>query len=162
MDVIFPAVRAYRAGHFAEFKGKYESAWRKIRQGFEALQGRVVSVLVMSLGVGIAFSNLLTRNNKADKYLVCVLLALFLLKSLGQNAQNRFYLLGRALVFDLLKLTGKKDSPLDSFVSISFFVPFFGSTSYTDPKGYIIGGVVLLLGVGMSFLQGSAVKGNKP
>lgn len=157
-DVVIPFIRSVKSNKTNGFINIYKEALKKIKHSYKMLKINAIQVLLISSGIAIAFSNLITRNNKPDKYLVCVLFALFLIKSLGQKFKNRFFLLGQALIRDILKLINKKDTHFDSFVNLSFggfslglilsfFVPYFGATNYSDPKGYIIGTIVFAGGV---------------
>jgi hypothetical protein len=162
VDLIIPAVKANKDNKFSDYIKKFYTAADLIKKAYNELKIKSISILIISSGFGLAFSNLLTRNNKMDKYFVCIVSALMIIKSIGAKRKNNLYAIGQGIIFDLIRLTKKKDVPLMELTHlisagfsfglvISFMVPYLGSTDYSDPKGYIVGGIITAVGVAYYF-----------
>jgi len=116
-----------------------------------------LSLFVMSLGVGLAVSNLLTRNNKIDKYFVCLLLAIGILDDISKGRNNVVLQLFTALVRDSRKLirspitttlrSGYMAAAGFSLGTILAFIPGQFVNSWTSYMGLYFGVVVFVLGI---------------
>lgn len=169
IELIIPAGKAIKNNSFNEYLKNFYIATDYIKKAYNEFKEKSISILLISGGLGLAFSNLLTRNNKMDKYFVCIVSALMIIKSIGARRKNNLYAIGQGIIFDLIKLTKKKNVSLTEITHliftgfslgllISFMVPYLGSTSYSDPKGYIVGAIVALSGTAYHFFMPKGAK----
>jgi hypothetical protein len=154
-----PMLHKIRAGGWPELKEKYRQTAGML-SGIMAKSQRVTLKLFFIFGgIGLIASNILTRNNKIDKYLVCVLGAVALFDDMSQGAKSPVVKLFATALRDLPMLAGKaiKVSMHSTYLSLSGFalglicaiVPGFFANSFYSPIGSIFGAVLILIGVGL-------------
>ena len=128
-------------------------AFKALKDGKE----HAIGLFVASAGIGLFISNILTRNNKPDKYLVCLMLALAILDDLSKGRGNVVLQMITALIRDIRKLTKSKSitSIRTGYIAgtgfalgLSLaFIPGQFANSYTSKVGMLMGTVVFVVGV---------------
>lgn len=162
--VVIPLFRAIRSGKTKEYFGIYKRSYREFKDSFTKLGKRALPILIIGAGLGLAVANVLSRNNKIDKYLPALLLGASVLGTLGHVIKPRLYDLLRSAVADLLSLF-KVNIYQDHFAKLNTYthvgivglgVGLVGSiigavfnltNSYGDYSCYLYGGIVLVVGV---------------
>jgi hypothetical protein len=163
-----PMFRKIRAGQWPAIRAKYRETARML-SGIMAQSQRVtLKLFLMFGGLGLIASNVLTRNNKIDKYLVCVLCAIALFDDLSQGAKSPVVKLFSTALRDLPMLAGKtiKVSMNSAYLSLAGFaaglllaiVPSVFVTSFYSPAGFISGIVLILAGLGLHLTEGGNAK----
>jgi hypothetical protein len=163
-----PMFRKIRAGQWPAISAKYRETARML-SGIMAQSQRVtLKLFLMFGGLGLIASNVLTRNNKIDKYLVCVLCAIALFDDLSQGAKSPVVKLFSTALRDLPMLAGKtiKVSMNSAYLSLAGFaaglllaiVPSVFVTSFYSPAGFISGIVLILAGLGLHLTEGGNAK----
>lgn len=115
-------------------------------------------------GLGLAFSNLLTRNNKPDKYLVCLITAIMLINSMSKGLNDPVIRLIRSFWRDLMRIFRKGYTPSlsDLYIAIfsfsltlAFSIVLFTfvrfTDNYVDYTGYCIGIPCVVLSIILFF-----------
>jgi len=169
VDIIIPAGKALKENRFEDYLNPFKVGLKSIKKAYKTLGSQATSLFFISSGFGIAVSNLLTRNNKIDKYFVCIITALMLMQAIGSRRKNNLFAIGQGIIADVIKLTKKKNVPMMDLTHllfggfsgglvVSIAVPFLGNTQYSDPKGYIVGAVIMIIGLGLYFTTSKGVK----
>jgi hypothetical protein len=161
---IIPAIQQIKAGKSAEIRDRLARTI-KLLKGIIA-KGKKLSLklILISGGFGLIASNILTRNNKIDKYLVCLLAALALINDLSKGTGNPVVRLVSTGLRDLPLLAGKsfKVSLQSTYVMIAgfalgltlAFLPGLMAQSYNSPVGLVTGLIVLAAGLVLHFTGG--------
>jgi hypothetical protein len=119
-----------------------------------------LAIFILSSGVGLAFSNMLTRNNKLDKYLVSLALAISLVKVLGDGKKATLFMTGRVITKDIFKFF-KRNNPVKNhhiYVCLSGFMAgllgalvlaliAIGAGDTVQYWGYFLGGAGVVVGI---------------
>ena len=122
-------------------------------------------ILVMTSGVGFGFiaANFLTRNNRFDKSIVTIVLAITILDTLLRGNHSMFYVATKLIHKDLARLARKKAVFTDSHifsVGLSFSFGLLGNLIFAvlklDTAGYIVGAVLLI--PAWAFLHASRIR----
>lgn len=160
---LIPMIREVRAGGIGKIRARYAQTASILRKMVAQQQRNAQQILLVGAGFGLMASNLLTRNNRIDKYFVCVLAAFALYNDLSRGAGNPVIKLTAAGLRDLPKLAGKKISINQRAVYLSLtgfatglalaFVPGFLNNSYTSLSGVYAGAVVLAAGIALHFMK---------
>jgi len=156
---LFKAIKNKKTSKYFEgFKlvpGKIGMAWKeKKRTGTAAF--------LSFLGISIAIGNFLMRNNRIDKYFICLMLAYSMYRGISQGNRAIQYITGRVVSKDIFGGI-KKNNPFDESLitlSLSGIMCGFGVGSFlmsqmwrrlpyivADYTGYIVGGFVLFAGI---------------
>lgn len=116
-----------------------------------------LGLLVASAGLGLFASNILTRNNKPDKYLVCLMLALAIIDDLSKGRGNVVLQMITAIIKDFRKLIQSKTvTTLRSgyiagagfALGLSLaFIPGQLANSYYSKVGMVMGTIVFVIGI---------------
>lgn len=159
-----PLIEKYRSGEKPLIMDKYRQTAGLIRNAFEKSKMQFLQLFFIFGGLGLIISNILTRNNKIDKYLVCLLLAFALFDDLSKGLKNPVVKLFMAIVNDFCMMFGKKIdfSRQFSYISISSFaagialafVPGFFVNSFISPVGAIFGAVFVVIGIILKIVEG--------
>ncbi|MDP2873103.1 MAG: hypothetical protein Q8P31_11275 [Bacillota bacterium] len=148
-STVIPRLAQIRRSGIGEVAGKYKQTLGVTGRAFSLLGGKEsLRVLLLFGGAGIAFSNLVTRNNATDKYFICVLAAGWLLDTLSLGAGSMPIRLFQAGYRDVAKRSASFELVYAAFASFAVglalgFVPGLFGRSYWDYKGYILGAVCI-------------------
>jgi len=169
-SALIPAIEKIRKKEAAELVDKYKRTFDTIRRAFLSLKNKGIIILLSSSGTGLIIANFLSRNNRLDKYFVCLLSSFALINALSEGAGNVLIKLFRLASIDLNNLF-KKDSKLNyNFIYTVFaglslglageIIPgltfrMFGSLK--DYTGYVLGLVLIVISVVLHFLKAQNV-----
>lgn len=170
------------------FQRLRREGWHHVAAGFRSLvpslkenwsQAGVIAraLFIAFAGIGLAFSNFLTRNNMIDKYLVSFVLALSLIKALGDGSRSIPFMTARVAGKDFFSLM-RRPSPVRNhhlYVSISgvvagllgaFVLAFIarGLGGIGGKAGYLLGVVAVLAAIALHLAggrPGSATKAER-
>lgn len=159
-----PLIQRIRRGELAQVKEKYSQTAKIITQLMTKSKMMTLKLFLISGGIGLAVSNILTRNNKADKYLICVLCAIALFNDLSKGKNSPVVRLVSTGLRDLPVLMGKhlKVTLALTYLVIAGFavglllalLPSLFFNSYDSPGGYIFGAVFIVAGIAVHFIGG--------
>lgn len=141
---------------------------RIILENFKARGVAAHTVIIIFTGIAIAVSNYLMRNNKIDKYFICLMVGFGLYKAMSEGPKSVPFSFGRIVTRDIFRLM-VKESPFDNkllyvaiaglaigfsagALAISLFCRNFGNLS--DYAGYITGGVLIFIGIMYGVING--------
>jgi hypothetical protein len=165
-----PLIKRIKAGEMNEIKAKYGQTAAMIRTILFKSKRYTLKIFLISAGLGLIASNILTRNNKIDKYLICVLCAVALFDDLSKGKGSPIVRLVSTGLRDLPILAGKKlkVSMQSTYLTVACFaiglvlaiVPGQFVNTFVSPLGAIFGAVLMIAGIGLHFLEGkNAEKG---
>lgn len=162
---IIPTIKSIKSEGISSVYTRYLKTIGLIKESYVSLKEKSLSVILKSIGFSFIISNLLTRNNKIDKYFISLLTAFTLLNSLYRGYGDVFVRLFRAFLKKLNKNTSighnyiflSIGSMSLGFVSSILFTFIRFTNSYYDYTGYVIGGILLLAGIFMN-LRGKNVE----
>jgi hypothetical protein len=165
-STVIPRVMEVRRSGAAELTAKYFKVLGVIRQAF-VLLGPIGSLRTALLfgGAGVALSNLLTRNNSSNKYFICVMVAAWLFDALALGAGSMPVRLFRAAYRDIAKRSATFETVYASVACLAAglafgFVPgMLPNRGFWDYKGYIIGAILMALGVALGSAGGRFRRG---
>lgn len=116
-----------------------------------------LGLFIASAGLGLFISNILTRNNKIDKYFVCLLFAIAILDDLSKGRGNIVLQMITALIRDIRKVVKSKTVTTlrTGYIAGSgfavglalAFIPGQFANSYTSKVGMAMGTVVFVIGI---------------
>lgn len=167
---LIPIFQKSRSGGLTEFFARYRKT-AKLISGL-VTKGKVsaLKMLLFSGGTGLVISNLLTRNNKIDKYLVCLLCAFALFDDLAKGPSNPVIRLVASGLRDLPALAGLhlKVNLQTAYLAITgfafglalAFVPGLFSQTFVSPIGAIFGAVVI--GISLAIPKGGLPNVKQP
>ena len=159
-----PLIQKVRRGELSQVKEKYGQTAKIIKQIILKSKMVTLKLFLISGGIGLAASNILTRNNKADKYLICVLCAIALFNDLSNGKSSMVVRLVSTGLRDLSFLMNKnlKVTMAMTYLVITGFsiglllalLPSLFFNSYVSPGGYIFGAVFIMAGIIVHFIGG--------
>ena len=128
-------------------------------KALKAGKEHALGLFVTSAGIGLIISNVLTRNNKIDKYFVCLLFAIAILDDLSKGRGNPVLQMITALIRDTRKLVKSKTittlrtgyiAGTGFALGLSLaFIPGQFANSYTSKVGMVMGAMVTVIGIGL-------------
>ncbi len=161
---IIPTIKRIKAGELAQIKERYGRTFTLIKNVIKRGRHVAPKIILISGGFGLIASNILTRNNKIDKYLVCLLAAVALVDDLSKGTGSPVVRLVSTGLRDLPLLAGKnlKISMQSTYISIAgfalglalAFVPGLFAQSYNSPVGFVAGLIILAAGLVLHFTGG--------
>ena len=141
-----------RTAHFAKYSKTVQLIQNILRKG----QMEATKLLLMSGGLGLIISNILTRNNKIDKYFVCLLCSYALFDDMAKGPSNPVIRLVAAGIRSLPISLGQRTNgnlqnayeAITGFaIGLTFaFVPGLVAQTFVSPMGMIFGLVVVAIG----------------
>ncbi|MEI8216816.1 MAG: hypothetical protein WCF96_06930 [Eubacteriales bacterium] len=159
-----PMFKRVRGGEIAEIKAKYRQTASIIKNAIVKSKTYAIKIFLISGGVGLIASNILTRNNKIDKYLVCVLCAVALFDDMSKGNGSQVVRLVSTGLRDLPIMFGQhlKVTMTTTYLVITGFaiglllalLPSLFFNSFTSPGGYIFGAIFCVAGVAFHFVGG--------
>lgn len=164
-----PLVQRIRKGELSQIKEKYAQTAAIIKRAITRSKMLTLEIFLISGGVGLFASNILTRNNKIDKYLICVMCAVALFNDLSKGKNSPVVRLVSTALRDMPILAGQhlKVTLASTYLVITGFaiglllalLPSLFFNSYDSPGGYIFGAAFVVVGVAVHFIGGeNAVK----
>ncbi|MDD2534462.1 MAG: hypothetical protein PHC86_07160 [Eubacteriales bacterium] len=154
---VVPFIKSLKKGGLLEKRKRYSRTITIIRQMIKTNQQATLPILIIGAGAALAVSNLLTRNNRIDKYFVCVLAAVALLDDLSHGAGSPVVKLIISGLRDIPRLIGQKSAPTMRVAYLATtgfsiglllaFIPGLLNNSYTSPSGIYLGIVVAVVGI---------------
>jgi hypothetical protein len=159
-----PLMKGIAKGERKTIGARYKKTWKLILNLIQTGKSAALKIMLMSAGVGLIASNLLTRNNKIDKYFICLLCATALFDDLSKGQGSMVVKLTSAALRDLPMLFGKavQVNMRTTYLTLSGFaaglvlaiVPGQFVNSFYSPVGAIFGAVVLIAGIVLHFVGG--------
>lgn len=155
---IIPTIKSIKSEGISSIYTRYLKTIGLIKESYISLKDKSLSVILASVGFSFIVSNILTRNNKIDKYFISLLTAFTLLNSLYRGYGDVFVRLFRAFLRKLSKNTSighhfiflSIGSMSLGFVSSIIFTFIRFTNSYYDYTGYVIGSVLFAVGIFMN------------
>ncbi len=162
-QIVIPLFSNNEEENFMKQLSVFRKGYKLMRYSIKHTSKRGSTIIIIAAGWGIFISNFLTRNNKFDKYFVCIMISLLLLKAVGSKRKNNLFVLIRGLLLDISKLIKVKREDFEAYLHLSlsgfslglmlsYFIPFLGATNWHDPKGYYVGVTVMIVGFVMRIL----------
>jgi hypothetical protein len=170
--LVVPLIKeSKKVGSFGTvFKTLLAKYIKVIKLAIGAFKEKGVNAYIMLLGfggLGLAFSNLLTRNNKADKYLVCLTTAIMIVNSMSRGINDPVTRLIRAFWRDVMRVFKKGFKLSVSTLYIAMFsfaltlalsIIVFSFVRFTndfvDNTGYYIGFSCVVISIILYFIAG--------
>ena len=159
-----PLIQKIRRGEIGQIKEKYAQTATIIKRAMAKSKMLTLEIFLLSGGIGLAVSNILTRNNKIDKYLICVLCAVALFNDLSKGKGSPVVRLVSTALRDMPVLAGMrlKVTLASTYLVITGFaiglllalLPSLFFNSYNSPGGYIFGAVFFIAGIAVHFIGG--------
>lgn len=159
-----PLVKRIRKGEMPAIKEKYIHTLGLLRGIISKNKRYTVKIYLISVGFGLIASNMLTRNNKIDKYLICVLCGVALFDDLSKGKGSPVIRLISAGLRDLPLMIGKrlKGTTQSTWLAVSGFavglilsiIPGQFANSFYSPVGYFSGTVLVIAGIVLHFTEG--------
>jgi hypothetical protein len=153
-SVIIPMVRG--RGDKEPLSERYARTQAAVMKAFGLLGKSAPQVFLLYMGIGLVISNVLTRNNKSDKYLICLMFAFAIFDALSRGARHPWIQLFQAGYKDATGQSPTLDltyAAMGSFAVglVLSFIPGLMSNNFWDYKGYILGAIV----IGLSLAAGA-------
>jgi hypothetical protein len=160
---IIPMIKSIKNKEFTKLINRYKKVYDIVKKSLKTKEENILGIFVAFMGISLIVSNLLTRNNKFDKYLVCLLLGFSIIDDVSKGKNHMVTKLFLALVKDGKKLI-KKDSKTSirsaygaatgfASGSILAFIPGLFANSYVSFVGTFLGIVVFFIGVFLYFYK---------
>lgn len=141
-----------RTAHFAKYGKTLQLIQSMVRKG----KTEAMKLILMSGGLGLIASNILTRNNKIDKYFVCLLCSYALFDDMAKGPSNPVIRLVSAGLSSLPMQLGQRlnGNLQTAYIAITgfaigltlAFVPGLVAQTFVSPVGIIFGLIVLAIG----------------
>lgn len=164
-----PLIKGIAKGEKQAIGARYKKTWKLIMNLIKTGKMTAVKVMLMSAGVGLIASNLLTRNNKIDKYFICLLCATAIFDDLSKGQGSMVVKLTSAALRDIPMMLGQavQVNMRTTYLSLSGFavglvfaiVPGQFVNSFYSPMGAIFGVIVLVAGIVLHFVGGKNATG---
>ncbi len=164
-----PMMKGIAKGERQAIGARYKKTWKLITNLISTGKQSAAKMMLMSAGVGLIASNLLTRNNKIDKYFICLLCATAIFDDLSKGQGSMVVRLTSAALRDIPMMVGQAVSVnmrttylcLTGFAGglILAIVPGQFVNSFYSPMGAIFGAIVLVAGVVLHFVGGKNATG---
>jgi hypothetical protein len=149
---------------------RYKKAFEIIVNSFKRLQLKAIPIFLYGFGLALLISNFLSRNNKPDKYLICLITGFMFFRSLSQGLGSISIKLFKSVSADTLKILKINSTISNSFVYIlfsGFSAGFAGAiiSSFLygllgDYTGYILGAFFIVSAIVLTFVFTNNVKQN--
>ena len=143
---------------------RYGKTLKVILNSFKRMGTKAMPVFVFAAGIGLCASNYLSRNNKMDKYLICLITGFIFFKAMSKGTKSIQLRLFKALAADIFKLFNKKNLVDNNFVYVFFaglsagfagsFISYMMYKALGDKGGYILGAVAMAAGIALNFIPG--------
>ena len=169
---LIPIVKQLKQGQWPQLISKYRQVISIIKQAMSFRQKETLPNLLLFGGAGLAFSNLLTRNNGIDKYFICLLLSFSIFHALSRGTRDMVVRLFSAGYSGILSLFGKSKRPSLKLIYLALsgfalgtslnFIPGFFKQNWTEPHGYIFGGILMAAGVVLLMSKGKSHENTQP
>lgn len=162
---VIPIIKELKSIGFNQTLDKYMKVFTNIKNSYAVIKEKSIGIILTFLGSSFIFSNLLTRNNKVDKYFISLLLSFSLISSLVKEKNNLFIKLFKSAAGSIMK----EKSRAKDFVNVSIVSMSLGflssilfsfiriSNSYYDVTGYVVGLLVSVAGV-IILLRGKSIE----
>ena len=164
-----PLVKGMAKGERKTIGERYKKTWKLILSLIQTGKASSVKIMLLSGGMGLIASNLLTRNNKIDKYLICLLCATALFDDLSKGQSSVVVRLFSAALRDVPMLFGKavQVTMRTTYLALTGFaaglvlaiVPGQFVNSFVSPLGAIFGAVLVVAGIALHFVGDKNAKG---
>lgn len=164
-----PLIKGIARGEKHTIGARYKKTWKLIMNLIKTGKTAALKVMLMSAGVGLIASNLLTRNNKIDKYFICLLCATAIFDDLSKGQGSMVVRLTSAALRDIPMMVGQavQVNMRTTYLCLTGFaaglvlaiVPGQFVNSFYSPMGAIFGAIVLIAGVVLHFVGGKNATG---
>jgi hypothetical protein len=164
-----PLIKGIAKGERKTIGERYKRTWKLILKLIQTGKTASVKIILLSGGFGLIASNLLTRNNKIDKYFICLLCATALFDDLSKGQGSMVVKLTSAALRDIPMLVGKAIdvNMRTTYLTLSGFaaglvlaiVPGQFVNSFVSPMGTIFGAVLIVAGAALHFVGDKNAKG---
>lgn len=171
--VIFTAgrtlLRRFRSEGFAKVMHDFRQFPAYLKEARALLGRQAVRLLVVGAGLGFIAANFLSRNNRIDKIAVCFVLAITLIHTLSKGKKGLFFTAARLLYKDasaLIKKTREFTENHTFVLTSGFILGLICNTVFAfiklDYGGYILGGILFVLGTALVLTTSKEVSENQP
>lgn len=167
-----PLIKNIGKGQTNDLRIRYTKTVTIIRKAIALNKQGVLHTMLIASGIGLMASNILTRNNRIDKYFVCLLAAGALLDDLSHGGRNPVVKLFITAMRDLPMLIARKSNPSlsQAYVAITgfsgglvlAFIPGMLNNSYTSPSGFYMGAVFIVAGIVLAIVKGKKPSATSP
>ncbi len=164
---LIPTIKEIKATGSSNVINKYKKAIDVIVSSFKRMKSMAIPVFLIGCGIALFVSNFLTRNNKVDKYLVCLATGIILIQALTRGTQSAQVRLIKAFLNDVMRFFKPGTMFDNNFIFVLFaglatgfvgaIVSFLLYGILGDYAGYILGIIVAAVGVGLTFLKGKPI-----
>ena len=164
-----PLIKEIAKGERHSIGVRYKKTWKLIFNLMKTGKLAAAKVMLMSAGVGLIASNLLTRNNKIDKYFICLLCATAIFDDLSKGQGSVVVRLTSAALRDIPMMVGQavQVTMRTTYLCLTGFavglvlaiVPGQFVNSFYSPVGAIFGAIVLVAGIILHFVGGKNATG---
>ncbi len=147
---------------------RYQQTTNIIKKAVHQNPVTALKTVLFSAGLALAVSVSLTRNNRIDKYFVCVRAAWALFDDLSRGRKNPVVILVLAALRDLPRLFLKKSNPTMRLAYLTItgfssglllaFIPGMMNNSYTSLSGVYAGLVLIIAGLILHFTSQKPAK----
>jgi hypothetical protein len=162
-----PLVQRIRSEGLGSVMKSFASVIPGMKSNWTECGTRALVLYIGMLGIGLAFSNFLTRNNSSDKVLVSIALAISLVKNLSDGKKSMPFMASRVISKDIFKLF-KKDNPVKNnhiYLGIgglmagllgAIVLMLLRNLPQGDFLGYYLGALVFVVGVTLFIVKARA------
>jgi hypothetical protein len=164
-----PMIKGIAKGERKAIGARYKKTWNLIFNLIKTGKQNAAKLMLMSAGVGLIASNLLTRNNKIDKYFICLLCATAIFDDLSKGQGSMVVRLTAAALRDVPMILGQavQINMRTTYLCLTGFagglvlaiVPGQFVNSFYSPMGAIFGAIVLVAGIVLHFVGGKNATG---
>jgi hypothetical protein len=151
---------------------EFKSVVPRVKENWSELKDKALWLFLCFGGIGMALSNYLSRNNKIDKYVVSLMLAISLSSTIAKGAQNLSFLFYRVVTRDIAKLFKHPDAVNNAHITIAYagaaagllgaavFAVIGGAaqSAFTDNMGYFLGGAAVVAGIALMIVNRSKAR----
>lgn len=167
-STIIPVFKELKTNGIMSLWGRYKQTTGLIMRSYKTLGRKGIVILLIFAGIGFAFSNLITRNNKIDKYLICLMVGTALFNSLSNGVRDMTIRVVSSAYSLAMRLAGQSNVTTFKYLyaiisafslgTVLSFIPGEFSRNYYDYTGYIAGIICILAGVAVHFVFAFGVK----
>lgn len=136
-----------------------------VKAAIEALGSRYISLWVGCAGLGFIMANFLSRNNRIDKSLIAIVLAISIADTLTKGNKSTLFTAIKLIHKDLVGIVKGKSVFTDNHVyiaSVGFISGLLGNLLFAvitlDFGGYILGAVLAVAGIVIAFTNKNEVQ----
>lgn len=159
---IIPKIKSIKKNGISGLFAGYGKVIQIVKKSVAINKTLAIKLTLLFAGLGFVASNILTRNNKIDKYLVCLLAAFALFDDLSKGMGNPVVRLFSAACNDIAKLLKKQVTITIGFIYTAIpsfaiglvlsFIPGMFSQNYDDITGYVAGAICIAGSVVVHFM----------